>query len=141
MSTTETNTPAENKALEAITQIANDLVAHCNALPAGGDFISHDQTLWDKHYAESWDSVEGDGKVFTGRDAVIGKYKWWMEAFTCHSTKTTGPFVGPTGFSVIFDMDVEANDGSMPRTQMKEIANYTVENGKVTREEFRFAPC
>lgn len=125
----------------AVTKIANDLVEHCNSVPADADPIAHDAKLWDKHFAESWESIEGDGKRFVGRDAVVEKYKWWMNAFECHSAKAVGPFVGPNGFSVIFEMDVEARDGSMPRTQMKEIADYTVENGKITREEFRYPPC
>lgn len=141
MSTTESNPSAESKALEQVTKIANDLVEHCNTEPADGDPIAHDAKLWDKHFAESWDSVESDGKTFTGRDAVIGKYHWWMDTFECHSAKAVGPYVGPDGFSVIFEMDIEAKDGSMPRMQMQEVANYTVENGKVTREHFRGPPC
>lgn len=133
--------PQMSPEIQHILQMGNDLVEHCNTPPADGDPIAHDAKLWDKHFAESWESVEGDGKTHTGRAAVIEKYKWWMDTFTCHSAKATGPFIGPTGFSVIFEMDVEAKDGSMPRGQMKEVANYTVKNGKVVREEFRYGGC
>lgn len=119
-----------------IAQIANDLVAHCKAGEPDVDFVEHDSKIWDKHFAENWTSIEGDGKTFVGRDAVIAKYKEWQAGVTCHSCEVTGPFVGQSGFSVIFDLDMEANDGSFPRSKMKEIANYTVENGKIVKEEF-----
>ena len=123
--TTTTNT---------VAQIANDLVAHCKA-PCE-DMLEHDAKIWDKHFAESWTSIEGDGKEYVGRDAVMAKYKEWQDGVTCHSCEVTGPFVGKNGFSVIFDLDMESKDGTWPRTTMKEVANYTVENGKIVREEF-----
>ncbi|MEO1008893.1 MAG: SnoaL-like domain-containing protein [Planctomycetota bacterium] len=134
------STPATTGAttpIETITKIGKDLVDHCNAsLPDGADPIAHDGKLWDAHFASSWTSVEGDGSEFVGREAIEGKYRWWMDNFECHEAKATGPFVGPGGFSVIFDMDVEPKDGSRPRGWMKEIANYTVEDGKIVREVF-----
>ncbi len=126
--------------METITQIANDLVEHCKEQVPAEEFVSHDTKIWDKHFAESWTSIEGDGKTYVGRDAVIAKYKEWAAGITLHECKVTGPFVGPTGFSVIFDLDMESKDGSFPRTTAREIANYTVENGKITQEEFRFPP-
>jgi hypothetical protein len=124
--------------IATITQIANDLVEHCK-VPCE-DIVAHDSKLWDKHFAENWTSIEGDGKTYEGRDAVIGKYKEWEAGVIMHGCEVTGPFVGPNGFSVIFDIDMECKDGSMPRMNMREVANYTVENGKITQEEFRFPP-
>ncbi len=121
-------------ATTTIAQIANDLVAHCKI--ESEDMCAHDTQIWDKHFAESWTSIEGDGKTFVGRDAVIAKYKEWQAGVICHSCEVTGPFVGQSGFSVIFDLDMESKDGSFPRMIMKEVANYTVENGKITKEEF-----
>jgi hypothetical protein len=118
----------------SIAQIGNDLVEHCNT--PYDDMIAHDSKIWDKHFAESWTSIEGDGQTFQGRDAVIAKYKEWQKGVTMHSCKTTGPFVGQTGFSVLFDMDVESKNGAFPRMQMQEVANYTVKDGKIVQEEF-----
>ena len=120
----------------SITKIANDLVAHCK-LPSD-NMLDHDAKIWDKHFAQGWTSIEGDGKVYTGRDAVVAKYKEWMDGVTCHSCEVTGPFVGTSGFSVIFDLDMESKDGTWPRTTMQEVADYTVENGKIVKEEFRY---
>ncbi len=122
--------------IESVTQIANELVAHCKS-PCE-DMLEHDAKLWDKHFVEGWTSIEGDGRVYTGREEVGAKYKKWESEVTCHSCEVTGPFVGPSGFSVIFDLDMEPKDGSWPRMKMQEIAEYTVENGKIVKEEFRY---
>ena len=124
--------------ISTITQIANDVVDHCKT--HAEDIIEHDSKIWDKHFAENWTSIEGDGKTYEGRDAVIEKYKEWESGVTMHGCEVTGPFVGPNGFSVIFDLDMESKDGTWPRMNMREVANYTVENGKITQEEFRYPP-
>jgi len=122
-----------------IVTIANDLVAHCKSEPSG-DFVEHDSKLWAKHYADGWTSIEGDGKVYHGRDEVGAKYKEWEGTVTCHGCEVEGPFIGTDGFSVIFEIDMEPKDGSFPRMKMKEIANYSVENGKIVQEEFCYMP-
>lgn len=123
-----------------IQTIANDLVNHCKSGDEGVDFVEYDSKIWDKHYAEGWTSIEGDGRVYTGRDEVSAKYREWQKGVTVHDCKVEGPFVGQSGFSVLFDMDMESKDGSWPRMQMKEVANYTVENGKIVKEEFCYMP-
>lgn len=108
------------------------VVAHVNAMAAP------DTELWKQHFHSKFTSIEGDGSAWTGRKAVDAKCQAWMDAHTVHSCKASGPFVGATGFSVVYDMDVEANDGSMPRTQMKEVGVYTVKKGKIVQEEFMY---
>jgi len=105
------------------------VVEHVNA---DGD----DKELWARHWSDSCVSVEGDGKVYEGIEALKAKYDWFFGAFTVHSCRASGPYVGPSGFAVHYEIDVEAKDGSMPRMQMQEVGVYTVENGKVVREEF-----
>jgi hypothetical protein len=116
-----------------IIQIGKDTVAHINS-GASSDF-----PLWDKHWHSDFVSVEGDGMEFKGRKAVEGKHEWWFNNFTVHSCKAQGPYVGKDGFALSLTMDIEAKDGSFPRMTMQEIAHYTVQDGKVTREEF-FGP-
>ncbi len=120
--------------IDTIRQIARDLVEHCRTQ------TTDDTPLWKKHFAKDFVSVEGDGKSFTGVDEVLKKHEQWSSDVTMHDASVTGPFIGPSGFSVIFDMDVESRSGRFPRMQMREIANYTVRDGKVVREEFRFDP-
>tara|TARA_R110000782_G_scaffold19101_14_gene52128 strand:- start:25590 stop:25997 length:408 start_codon:yes stop_codon:yes gene_type:complete len=120
---------------ETVRKIANDLVEHCRKNS------DSDVPLWDKHFAKDFVSVEGDGMTFTGKDQVLAKHQKWHADVVNHGTTVTGPFVGPSGFSVIFDMDIESKSGAFPRMKMREVADYTVENGKVVREEFRFDPA
>ena len=108
---------------ETIKQIASDLFNHCKNGDESMDYVEYDSKLWDKHFAPGWTSIEGDGKVYTGRDEVSAKYREWQKGVTVHSCKVDGPFVGQSGFSVLFDMDMESKDGSWPRMQMKEVAN------------------
>lgn len=122
ISTGKGHTPAE---------LGKALVQHCQAM-------GNDMDLWKKHFHKGFTSIEGTGQAFTGIKAVEAKCKAWMDAHIIHSAKATGPFVGATGFSVLFDMDVEAKDGSMPRMIMQEVGVYTVKNGKVVQEEFMY---
>ena len=93
-----------------------------------------------KWLAPGIESVEGVGAsmAWSGRKAVLAKYRGWEADHEIHSMSVEGPWVGATGFAVRFGIDVtQLSTGQ--RTQMHEIAVYTVRNGKVVREEFHFA--
>jgi ketosteroid isomerase-like protein len=113
-------------------RIGQDVVDHVNS------GIDSDAPLWDKHYHPDFESVEGDGTTHKGRAQVQEKHNWWNGMMTVHSVSAEGPFVGDSGFTVMFTMDVEAKDGSQPRSTMREIGVYTVKDGKVVREEFMY---
>ncbi|MEN0021259.1 MAG: nuclear transport factor 2 family protein [Planctomycetota bacterium] len=139
-STTEAVHPGKHAKL---IEIARDLIDHVNT------GTLDDSPLWDKHFAADFDSIEGDGMVYAGREAVQGKCEWFYSNFTVHSCKAEGPYLGrglsdgSTGsgsFAVKFTIDCESKDGKMPRMTMDEIAYYTVENGKIVREEFMGMP-
>lgn len=107
------------------------------AANSGGDF----HQLLDAYYADEIVSVEafempGGGREVQGREALAGKWAWWEGAHEIHETRAEGPFFhGPDRFGVIFAMDV-TNRESGERIQMRELAIYTVRDGKVVREEF-----
>lgn len=122
--------PEAKEAMKHNVGIANDIIAHVN----GG--AMSDDPIWDKHWNQNWVSVEGDGSEFRGRDAVKAKGEAWMGMMTIHGCTAEGPYVTPNGFCIKYTIDAEAKDGSMPRMEMAEIANYTVEDGKIVREEF-----
>ncbi|MBI1340120.1 nuclear transport factor 2 family protein [bacterium] len=92
-------------------------------------------------YAPDAVSVEAmappGGKARTeGLAGIKGKHDWWNGAHTIHSTTVEGPFMhGRNRFGVIFSMDV-TNKQSKERIQMKELAIYTVRQGKISKEEF-----
>ncbi len=112
-----------------INDVATGLVALCRE----GKFEEAIAT----YYGENIVSVEGDGQTATGLDVIKGKAQWWNENFEVHSAKVHGPFVGNSGFSVVFDMDV-TEKAKNQRMQMEEVAVYDVEDGKIVREEFYY---
>jgi hypothetical protein len=115
-------------------QIGDAVVAHFNK---GGP----DKELWAQHWHPGAESVEGEGMAMAwkGRKAIAAKSDWWVANNTVHSASAEGPYVGATGFSIKFRMDVEEK-ASGKRTQMEEVGVYTVQNGKVIREEFMYGP-
>jgi len=123
-----------------IVSIANDVFAHCKAGDESVDFVEYDGQIWDKHFADGWTSIEGDGRVYNGRDEVIAKYREWQQGVTMYGCEVEGPFIGKDNFSIIFEIDMEPKDGSFPRMKMKEVATYTIENGKIVKEEFCYPP-
>jgi hypothetical protein len=110
-----------------IKEVAQGLVAMCNE----GKF--HEAI--EAYYGENIVSVEGDGTVTNGLEAVLGKSKWWYENFEVHSASVKGPYVSANGFSVIFNIDATQKSENK-RMKMEEVAVYNVENGKIVREEF-----
>lgn len=75
-----------------------------------------------------------------GLDAIRGKNQWWLENHEVHSATAEGPYVLGDRFSVQYNFDVTPKTGeqSGKRMQMKEVALYTVKDGKVVREEFMY---
>ncbi|MEM1151860.1 MAG: nuclear transport factor 2 family protein [Pseudomonadota bacterium] len=100
--------------------------------------------LLDLVYADTVQSIEAgpmpDGSAgVTGIEALKGKWDWWEGANEVHSSSAEGPmFHGDDRFSVIFEMDV-TDKASGQRMQMKEVAVYTVADGKIVKEEFFYA--
>ena len=92
-------------------------------------------------YADNIESVEsmagpeGD-RIAKGIDAIRGKNKWWSDNHEIHSAEVEGPWPhADEKFAVHFTYDV-TNKPSGQRMKMDEIAVYTVEGGKVVKEEF-----
>jgi len=71
-----------------------------------------------------------------GIDAIRGKNTWWIENHEVHSSAAEGPMVNGDRFTVIYDFEVTPKNGE--RMHMKEVALYTVNGGKVVREEFYY---
>ncbi len=82
------------------------------------------------------ESIESDGTVFEGRKGVAEKDAWWNANFTVHTARAEGPFTGATGFAVVFEMEISPVGNPGGRTKVREVGVYTVEKGKIVREEF-----
>lgn len=72
-----------------------------------------------------------------GLEAIRGKHAWWAANFTLHDATVEGPFPhGADRFAVIFGMETTEN-ATGTRSQMREVAVYSVNPaGRIVREEF-----
>lgn len=113
-------------------EIGQDLVARFNAGQMGGE-------IEDRWWSPDITSVEGVGvaMAWSGREKVEEKNRAWVETHTVHGASAEGPYVGASGFAVKFRIDVE-DKTTGKREMMEEVGVYTVQNGKIVREEFMY---
>ncbi|MEO0399389.1 MAG: SnoaL-like domain-containing protein [Pseudomonadota bacterium] len=121
---------------EKLIQIGNDLVAYNNA--------DQSRKALDELYDENAVSVEAaaapdtPGREVKGLANIHGKHDWWDSAHDVHSSKAEGPFFhGDDRIGVIFELDATTRETG-ERFQMRELAVYHVQNGKIVREEFYY---
>lgn len=102
-----------------------------------GDWEKVEKMWWNR---DEIISIEGVGveMAWVGEKAVRAKGEEWMNDHEIHGATAEGPFVGATGFSVKFVMDVTTKSTGERRT-MNEIGVYTVEDGKIVIEEFMYS--
>jgi len=91
-------------------------------------------------YAKNAVSVEaapppGGDRTAKGLDAIKAKGKDWQESHVVHKAEVAGPFPNENRFAVRFLYDV-TDKPSGKRMTMDEVGLFTIENGKITREEF-----
>jgi hypothetical protein len=90
-------------------------------------------------YADDIVSVEAQAKGASfethGKAAVIQKSTEWAAAHEIHGSNIEGPFLANDKFSVVFDFEVTPK-ATGKRAALREIAVYTVQNGRIAREEF-----
>ena len=115
-------------------EIGQQLVAFCKE----GKNLESINTL----YSENIESVEasepqqGGQRVTKGIEGVRGKNQWWSENHEIHSAAVHGPYPhGDDRFAVRFEYDV-TNKPSRQRIKMDEVGVFTVDNGKIVKEEF-----
>jgi hypothetical protein len=113
-------------------EIAKKYVALCQQ----GKF---DECL-DSLFAKDAISVEAGGppgmdRTSKGLEAIHAKGKWWTDNHTVHKAEVFGPYPLDDRFIVRFVFDL-TNKPSGQRMTMDEVGLFTIENGKITREEF-----
>ena len=74
-----------------------------------------------------------------GIDAIRAKNQWWSDNNEVHSAEVDGPFVGEGKFAVYYKYNSTFKPTGK-REDMEETALYTVENGKIVREQFFYNP-
>ena len=93
-------------------------------------------TLYDKNIVSvEARTMDEESRETKGIEAVRGKTDWWVNTMQIHKFDVTGPFVAHDRFVVRYDIDV-TDKSSNKRLQMSEVGVYTVNNGKIVREEF-----
>ena len=118
-------------------EIGNELVALCQR--------GKNMEAIEKLYSPSIESVEAMahpqiGQVQKGLDAVKGKNQWWVDHHQIHKAEVGGPFVNGDRFIVHFTYDVTPQQTGQ-RMTMTETGLYTVQNGKIAKEEFFYTMC
>ncbi|MFX0545288.1 SnoaL-like domain-containing protein [Roseovarius sp. S1116L3] len=100
----------------------------------------------DEVYAENAESVEAvippdrDVRIAKGRGAIKAKREDWSRTHEIHKIEADGPYVHPPNrFAVRFDAEVTQKETGK-QMKLREIAVYTVEDGKIAREEFYMLP-
>lgn len=97
-----------------------------------------------KFYSPDIVSVEpmampGMGQTQQGIEAIKGKTQWWFDNHEVHGNEITGPFENGNRFVVFFKADVTQKQSGQ-RMTIEEAGLYTVENGKIVKEEFFYNP-
>ena len=115
-------------------EIANQLVELCRK---GKDREAH------ALYANDAVSVEpvalpGIEREARGLSAIQGKTEWWYANHEIHSVSVNGPWPHDNRFIVGFLIEA-TNKPSGQRMKFDEVGLYTVENGKIVREEFFYS--
>ena len=114
-----------------VLEVANKLVEYFNK--------GQEQKVWD----ELWDfaicSCEGFGAEmeWRGRPAVEGKNAVWAKEHEIVGARAEGPFIGATGFGVRYEIEV-IEKSTNKKIRMTEVGVYTVQNGRIVREEFMY---
>lgn len=97
-------------------------------------------------YAENAESVEAvvppgrDVRIAKGRSAIKAKRGDWVATHDIQSLDADGPYVHPPNkFGVRFEAEVTQKATGQKMT-LCEVAVYTVEGGRIVREEFFMLP-
>lgn len=122
---------------QELTDVAHALVEHCRT----GQEMTGLDLLYDPE-AESVEALPLAGRetgMVKGVQAIKDKHHWWSSAFEVHGSIVEGPYLhGLNRFALVFSMEAtERATGN--RTLMREVAIYTVEAGKIIREEFFYS--
>ncbi len=115
----------------SVAEIGTDLVSLYNA-----GRIDEIEGKW---WSPAIVSCEGAGveAEWRGRKAVEAKNAWWYSENELLGASAEGPFLGATGFAVRFKMQYRIRATGEIK-QMSEVGVYSVNNGKIVREEFMY---
>ena len=101
------------------------------------------QELIDRFYSSNIESVEacavpGMDQIQRGIHAVKGKNRWWVDNHEIHGGTVEGPYPNGDRFILRFTYDVTPKH-TEKRMTLDETSLYTVQDGKIAKEEFFYA--
>lgn len=104
--------------------------------------IAHIDELYAEH-AESIEAVVPPGRdvpIAKGREAIKAKREDWAATHDIHKLDADGPYIHPPNqFAVRFEAEVTQKNTGQKKT-LREIAVYSVQEGKIVREDFFMMP-
>lgn len=104
--------------------------------------IAHVDEIYDEN-AESVEAVVPPGRdvrIAKGRGAIKAKREDWVATHEIHKLDVDGPYIHPPNrFGVRFEAEVTEKATGRQMT-LREVAVYSVEEGKIVREEFFMLP-
>ncbi|NJN70858.1 MAG: nuclear transport factor 2 family protein [Nitrospira sp.] len=103
------------------------------------------QEAIDRFYSSNIESVEavampGMDQIQRGIQAIKGKNQWWVENHEIHGGTVEGPYPNGDRFILRFKYDVTPKQTGK-RMTLDETGLYTVQEGKIAKEEFFYAMC
>jgi hypothetical protein len=116
-------------------EIGNKYVSLCKQ----GKFADCLEQLFSKDAisVEAW-APPGVDTITRGLPAIHAKGEAWGRDHEIHTIDLSGPFPLDQRFAVFFRFEV-TNKPSQRRMSMEEVALFTIEGGKIVREEFFYA--
>ncbi|MGZ8386321.1 MAG: SnoaL-like domain-containing protein [Nitrospira sp.] len=115
--------------------IAKEMAALCRE--------GKNQEAIDRYYSPNIESIEtcampGMDQIQRGIQAIKGKNQWWVENHEVHGGTVEGPYPNGDRFILHFKYDVTPKQTGK-RMTLNETGLYTVQDGKITKEEFFYS--
>jgi len=116
-------------------EIGKELAALCRQ--------GKNQEAIDRFYSPTVESTEpcampGMDRIQKGIQAIKGKNQWWVDNHQIHGGTVEGPYPHGDRFILYFKYDVTPKQTGQ-RMTIDETGLYTVENGKIAKEEFFYS--
>jgi hypothetical protein len=95
------------------------------------------------YYSDDIVSIEGGGSEemparMEGIDAIRGKHAWWYDNNEVHGTTVEGPYIGNRDDQFVAKFVLDSTPKGGERTQMAEVAIFTVKDDKIVQEEYLY---
>ncbi|MRU16050.1 nuclear transport factor 2 family protein [Roseovarius sp. A21] len=124
--------------MEELVRLGRDFVQAMRE----GRGIAHVDDIYDEN-AQSVEAVIPPGRdvrIAKGRAAIKAKRESWAATHDIHKLEADGPYVHPPHqFGVRYEAEVTQKESGKQMT-LREIAIYSVQDGKIVREEFFMYP-